>query len=623
MGRGGGREAAAEAAPGEGGSGYNGEYMGSSTPRTRRALQWRQDSRGPAESAGGSLSPRARGLPHSESAGSYEVYMNYDRHLQAERGMGPGSSRRWGSSSNMAPVSSGRSIVLARCGSSYISSSLRGRSANGNGGSAPNRTGRYSFGSAGSMGFFGGGSEGNVGGASGRAPPRAVVLEGVRTGSGNVSNRFYPDPDSEDDDQQGPRGSVGVGDLATAGMEFTPLSPDAFSGFTKDHRDDRRDRNQEVHDATSNMVEVAIPTVAEFLLDHHEEPLDLAVELHRHGVNVRHLGKVRSCILEREDDRDKNRVVLDAMLTEMIARTLKNILRSFQRMWMKEERSTSEHGMRMLVVEFLNLVTGAHPNSRKFWQEKVLVGVLQRFGLAALQVAEKNDIWQYCISERPYVLKVCVARLTEMQGVVLIPVAQEHFSQETCPIGFEFNVADIQEIRPIVRYMHILDYGGGVMLSMQAERLEQDRADPRIVKRLKCMAKQCFITAYQSLPDDLDTRSAIVHYTASEDYGTSPPASPPAFQLAAPVDVSSPGVDSSHDRDDVVRTSGDGKGCIRRAMAWVRSLFSVRRQTWVPCSAGNATGTPQALPDPVRRLSSSGGVSDGTGGASVDTSEVQ
>ena len=36
------------------------------------------------------------------------------------------------------------------------------------------------------------------------------------------------------------------------------------------------------------------------------------------------------------------------MLTEMVARTLKNILRSFQRKWMKAERSTSEQGMRML-----------------------------------------------------------------------------------------------------------------------------------------------------------------------------------------------------------------------------------------------------------------------------------
>lgn len=41
-------------------------------------------------------------------------------------------------------------------------------------------------------------------------------------------------------------------------------------------------------------------------------------------------------------------VLRDMMLTEIIARTLKNILRCFQRKWMKAEKSTSEQGMRML-----------------------------------------------------------------------------------------------------------------------------------------------------------------------------------------------------------------------------------------------------------------------------------
>lgn len=43
----------------------------------------------------------------------------------------------------------------------------------------------------------------------------------------------------------------------------------------------------------------------------------------------------------------------------------------------------------------------------------------------------------------------------------------------------------------------------------QANRLERDGGtDPRIVKRLNCMARQCFITAYQSLPDDLVSGSS-------------------------------------------------------------------------------------------------------------------
>lgn len=42
------------------------------------------------------------------------------------------------------------------------------------------------------------------------------------------------------------------------------------------------------------------------------------------------------------------RILRNMILTEMVARTLKNILRSFQRKWMKAKRSTSEQGMREL-----------------------------------------------------------------------------------------------------------------------------------------------------------------------------------------------------------------------------------------------------------------------------------
>lgn len=76
-----------------------------------------------------------------------------------------------------------------------------------------------------------------------------------------------------------------------------------------------------------------------------QKNFDLAIELHRHGVNMRHLGLVRANIKEGGE---RNAMLRDIMLTEMVARTLKNVLRSFQRKWMKHQRSTSEQGMRLL-----------------------------------------------------------------------------------------------------------------------------------------------------------------------------------------------------------------------------------------------------------------------------------
>ncbi|CAM9964281.1 unnamed protein product [Ectocarpus sp. 12 AP-2014] len=262
------------------------------------------------------------------------------------------------------------------------------------------------------------------------------------------------------------------------------------------------------------MLEAAVPNVVEKLTSlpqDFQKTLHLDVELHRHGVNVRHLGRVRFLLMEQ--NKPENELLKDMMLTEMIARTLKNILRCFQRTWMKAERSTSEQGMRMLVVRFLNLVTGAHVNSATFWKEKVLTGVLQRFGLLSLTTSERRDVHK--ISRNPCVLQDCVFKLTEMQGVELTEDAKAHFYADS-PIGFEFMVSDIHEIKPIVRYMHILDYGGGVMLSMQAQRLkEEGERNARTVERLQGMANKFFITAYRSLPDDLDTRAAILSYDKS------------------------------------------------------------------------------------------------------------
>ncbi|CAN0000068.1 unnamed protein product, partial [Ectocarpus sp. 4 AP-2014] len=461
-------------------------------------------------------------LALTESGGSCEAFIDFDENSQSERGLPTGSlracsSNNWSSSSRRR-----RRIGLVGVQSYHFSSSYIGRA-----GSAPVYPDNHRQGQTRRSILFGGGgtgSEGNVGGSAGRG----VVLEDMARGRANVSYRFYPDSDPEPDDGDPQPAAVTTSDDSADGYRFIPLSPDALTFFTKGSID-RAERNQEIHDATSVMIEVAVPNVVEKLTSFPQDvqkTLHLDVELHRHGVNVRHLGKVRFLLMEQ--NKPANGLLKDMMLTEMIARTLKNILRCFQRTWMKAERSTSEQGMRMLVVGFLNLVTGAHVNSATFWKEKVLTGVLQRFGLVSLTTSERRDVTK--ISRNPEILKDCVFKLTEMQAMVLTEDAKAHFYEDS-PIGFEFMVSDIHEINPIVRYMHILDYGGGVMLSMQAQRLKAEgKGNARTVERLNGMANQFFITAYRSLPDDSNTRAAILSYSKSAGFAlfSSAPGDQPA-----------------------------------------------------------------------------------------------
>ncbi|CAM9462148.1 unnamed protein product [Pylaiella littoralis] len=469
------------------------------------------------------------------------------------------------------------------------------------------------------MVFYVGGREGKVAGASGRAAPRGVLLEGSCDSRASVSNRFYPEESYEEDGNQRTLGTA-LPAAAAAGASiptpaedaaewrFPPLSPDALSGFAK-YCSDQPQRDREIHDATSVMVKSQIPAVAEWLKGlpvHMQSELDLAVQLHRHGVNIRHLGKVRGHVSEEEPS-----VLRNMMLTEMVARTLKNILRSFQRKWMKAERSTSEQGMRRLVVNFLNLVTGAHVNSASFWKEQVLLGVLQRFGLEALTFLERKHFWNSCIQNKPDVLKQCVFKLTEMQGLVLTTEAEADFSED-CGVGFKFVVSDIQEIRPIVRYMHILDYGGGVMLNMEAEMLEAEgegacgAVTQRTVNRLNCRANQHFIAAHQSYPDDVKTRLFVLSYTGSKPAPSAtrdPPPSPqhPIYQPPPPP----------------YPKPGTRTGFFRGALSCVRSFWSAPPCTYLP------GGTPRtvAVDNPQRRSISNSLVDGSSIGASTNPSE--
>lgn len=164
-----------------------------------------------------------------------------------------------------------------------------------------------------------------------------------------------------------------------------PLSPDAGSAFSRADPHAAA-RNEEVRLATAKLINDIIPAAAVELCAlplSLLQDLDLVVFLHSRGINMRHLGYMRSCIPATK----LNFGARLKLLVEIISRTLKNLLRDFQRRWMRSEKSTSEEGMLNLITQFLNLVVGSNINSSEFWTERVVIGMIQRFG---------RCIWYYC-----------------------------------------------------------------------------------------------------------------------------------------------------------------------------------------------------------------------------------
>jgi len=235
-----------------------------------------------------------------------------------------------------------------------------------------------------------------------------------------------------------------------------PLSSDGMSSFSQ-YDPNALVHNGEISRATERLFNEIIPELAVILGRHFIAHVGngsasargsssggsgggllkgsaLAQYLHRSGVNMRHLGLLRDSVRTagandelfskfgayKDDVRDIHpacecspatfrqglRNLENECLLQIVSRTCKNILRQFQRKWMRSEQSTSEEGMKILTAQFLNLMVGSHANSASFWREHVLPGVYQRFGYVALVDQKERADLLACVQNIPWFLKV-------------------------------------------------------------------------------------------------------------------------------------------------------------------------------------------------------------------------
>ena len=240
--------------------------------------------------------------------------------------------------------------------------------------------------------------------------------------------------------------------------ETCALSPDAFCLITMDCKD-RDEHLAKVEKATQDLLKVDVFALMEELSNRNYSlplsqglGLDLTLEMHCRGINVRHLGYMRylcwrqipgtlmvfhheKCIRTSKDLRDevmhgdsiqihgvrytiteskhhkithkrlpteepmmilsahglvgyvgrlkseKNSLVLRSVLFgEMIARTIKQLIRLQLRQYTQRNTNTSIPFMIELICRYFNVVTGSDENSDNFLQEVVYGAIRERFG---------------------------------------------------------------------------------------------------------------------------------------------------------------------------------------------------------------------------------------------------
>ena len=307
---------------------------------------------------------------------------------------------------------------------------------------------------------------------------------------------------------------------------FPPLSSDALSGWGGGS-EAAVQHNERVRQATHHLLTVHIPAYAARLdsMDSTGAIVEpLSQEIHRQGINVRHMGMLRSLVRTNEAARL-------TLLVEIIARTLKNLLRA----WLRQPVETLEIRRilggsagfasssalqaasafiaRRKIARFLNLMcsscppsanglTNANSRSDDFYSSVVLPALTERFGDVSLTAVERADL-SGCVA--PILLRVVLYTL-QMLRVSLTPncesdlrsalrrltsgasfaVGSVSSSTETSQVPlvnsmatvaaasvvrtqhFTFTETDIREMSAKIKHMSVVDVARGNMIAAQA-----------------------------------------------------------------------------------------------------------------------------------------------------------
>jgi hypothetical protein len=150
-----------------------------------------------------------------------------------------------------------------------------------------------------------------------------------------------------------------------------PLSSDSLSKFA-DGDPHAFTHNENSFQATSTLVHNLIPRVVEEMvkqgheLFHDLNHKSLSNYLHRRGINMRHLGLLRHHARQISDPGAEH--LSNLLLTEIVSRVCKNIIRYRQRKLLSLTQKVTESAFIVLIVDIFNLISGSHAKSDVFWQ---------------------------------------------------------------------------------------------------------------------------------------------------------------------------------------------------------------------------------------------------------------
>jgi hypothetical protein len=283
-----------------------------------------------------------------------------------------------------------------------------------------------------------------------------------------------------------------------------PLSSDAFSGWQSTDSQSET-MNADVSDATKRLHEAVIPSYPQqnflnpdFQAHFRSEVCNIS-DLHRRGINLRHLGRVRAEMFKVVEDNDS------LYLVEMICRTLKSYISMRFRSLMDDLIIFAEEPFRNEALLLFNLV--AQPSAASdFWHVRVKQLIQRKYGSLALRPEEMDPSVMLLNQVRKEHRLYLVRRLAWHLSVIFDDNIWDNFQEAlNADAEFEFFPQDIKEIKPRIKYMTILDLALGITLYMQAAgAVDASRNEANLL--LLQEAKICLVNGWTRISDCLVTR---------------------------------------------------------------------------------------------------------------------
>lgn len=132
---------------------------------------------------------------------------------------------------------------------------------------------------------------------------------------------------------------------------------------------------KEVEEASNILYDTLIPLFAKKFVEKDTNFFQLIPELHRGGINIRHLGLIYDLIP------DSKRTKSFRIVVEIIARTLRKMMEKEMRLVDKEDQLSFQQ----IIATFLNLTFGSDEKAEKFWQTNLKEQILSRFYSSKLE----------------------------------------------------------------------------------------------------------------------------------------------------------------------------------------------------------------------------------------------